>query len=160
MRKSMFLWIVALCLLYPCVASADANLCNNTGREIWATYGEQYTVENPSNDWIVGWYDILSGQCAKPIVGDVCFWWASVWNNCSDNVLFYADDANGDQWGGWGTSLDNNTDARSICTTNNAFNENPQYDWDHPSCSPDRVWRFWGAWYYPQPNDDITITFN
>jgi hypothetical protein len=105
MRKSMFLWIVPLCLFYPCVASADANLCNNTGRDIWATYGEQYTITDPSNDFVIGWYHIPSGQCAKPIVGDVCFWWAYVWNNCSGNVLFYADDAAGDQWGGWGTSF-------------------------------------------------------
>jgi Protein of unknown function (DUF1036) len=159
MRKKIFPWIVGLGLFYPCVALADANLCNHTGGDIWAAYGEQYTITDTSKDWIIGWYHIQPGQCAKPVVGDVCFWWAFVWNNCSDSVLYYADDAAGDQWGGWGANLANGTDSRFICTTNDAFYENPQYNWENPSCSLDRIWRFWGAWYYPQPNNDVTINF-
>jgi len=156
MRKPIFTWILAVGLFSPSVASADANLCNNTGREIWATYGEQYAFNmgGPGKDWIIGWYDIQPGQCAKPVVGDVCFWWAWVWNNCAAAILYYADDAAGDQWGGWGATL-----YPTICTTNNAFYENPQYDWGTPSCPSDRVWRFWGGWFYPQPSDDIMITF-
>jgi hypothetical protein len=146
---AMLLWFL------PRIAMADANLCNNTGREIWATYGEQYYT---SKDWIAGWYHILPGQCAKPVVGSVCNWWANFWGNCSSFILYYADDASGNQWGGWGWETDPQRKwGLWFCTTDNAFDENP-YSGDY--CPPDRVWRFWGQWYYPRPNDDITITFH
>lgn len=152
MKKRTFLWIAALALFYPRVASADANLCNKTGRDIWATFGEQFSLTDPSNDYVVGWYHIRSGQCAKPVVGDVCNWWANVWGNCSNDVLYYADDAAGTQWG------PTSKYTTSICTTNSGFYETPQYSYEHQPCAGGRVWRLWAVWFYGQ-NSDITITF-
>jgi len=68
--------------------------------------------------------------------------------------MYYADDAFGGQWGGWGAEVWEN-----ICTTNNAFFEYPEFDFLNKSCSPDRVWRFWGAIPYDSPSPGMTITF-
>lgn len=161
MRNFIWMTILAAGQLLLCVpgAMADANLCNSASNPIWASYGEYYANENywtgetnPSA-WIVGWYYVQPGQCATPIAGDVCFWWAYVWNNCPNAVLYYAEDAAGDWWGG---ANGDSTLPLSICTTQNAFDENAQMD---GVCSPDRSWLLWSEWFYSQPADDVTVTF-
>jgi len=158
MRKIILMAILAACLFQTRAALADAHLCNSTGKEIWATFGEQWFGDlgtKSGRDYIIGWYDIQTGQCATPIVGDVCNWWASVWEECSWAILLYADDAFGDQWGGWGSDT-----WEFICTTDNRFFEYPQYSEVNGNCPADRTWRFWDLWLYGQPNDDVTVTFD
>jgi hypothetical protein len=165
MRNIILISILAIGLFQTRAALADANLCNSSQHTIWANYGEQTFHEDYWNGtsyttaWISGWFQTQPGQCSTPEVGDVCFWWAYFWNNCPDAVFFYADDAFGDQWGGWGASDANNTFGDTICTTNNAFFESPQEQWQNPNCPSDRIWRFWGGMWINGPTDDVNITF-
>lgn len=108
MRNIILISILAIGLFQTRAALADANLCNSGQHTIWADYGEQTFHEDYWNGtsyttaWISGWFQTDPGHCSKPEIGDVCFWWAYFWNNCPDAVLFFADDAFGDQWGGGG----------------------------------------------------------
>jgi len=157
MRKFILMSIFAVGLFHASVALADANLCNNSPNPIWASYGE-YSASNTA--WISGWFYTTPGQCSTPLVGDVCFWWAYVWGNCPFAVLFYANDAYGDQWGGWGESVNNNGWPQTICTTYNAFYENAQLQWQNSNCPANRVWLYWGGYVLGGPTDTLNINFD
>jgi hypothetical protein len=147
--------VLAIGCLNPRDALADGNVCNHSNREIWATFGEAFsytaTDQGYKKDWIAGWYHLTPGQCAKAVVGDVCFWWANVWHNCSDGIFYFADDANGNWWGGGGEY------PPVICTTNSAFSEMPQFRWLNPNCGGGRAWRTWAIFNY---NHTSTVTIN
>jgi hypothetical protein len=102
MRK--YLWLILAAgwsVLNGPNARADATFCNSWSQPIWSSYGEWHLNEDywngTTNPWalIAGWYYIQPGQCATVLIGDVCFWWAYLFNNCPDNVLYYAEDASG-----------------------------------------------------------------
>jgi hypothetical protein len=151
MRKIIWMTILAAGLFSAPGAFADANLCNATRKPIWTGYGE-YQVS--SSNWIAGWYFVEPGQCATPLVGDVCFWWAWVWSNCASRILYFGENADGEWWGG---SNGDSTLGLSICTTQNAFYESPQLS---GKCPRDRSWLLWSTWQYSAPADSVTITFN
>jgi uncharacterized membrane protein len=142
MRTIVFMGAAVLVVLHTGVASADGKLCNNSCGAIWAAYGEQFS--DSGKDWVAGWWRVQPGQCATVIQGDVCNWWANVWGNCSNNELGFAFDDAGHQWGG----------SVSICTTFNAFDENPDYN---TSCPAGRSALSWGQVNYSHPNNDVTI---
>jgi len=147
MHKLIWMTTLAAALFSAPAAFADANLCNASSKTIWAGYGEY------DASWISGWYKIPIGQCATPLVGDVCFWWAWVWGNCPNAILYYGESDDGWWWGG---SNPPSTFGLSICTTQNAFFEDPQLS---GSCPRDRRWLLWSAWFYSRPNDSVTVTF-
>jgi len=142
MRKIIFMWIAVLIVFHSGVASADLNICNNSCGNIWSAAGEQY-LSNPGRDYVTGWYFTPPGQCETIIVGDVCFWWANVFGNCSDNILAFAEDADGHQWGG----------SVAICTTQSAFFEQPQYNPSNGPCGSGRSTLFWFAYNYSHASD-------
>lgn len=142
MRKIIFIWIAVLVVFHSRVASADLNVCNNGCGNIWTAAGEQY-LSNSSKDYVTGWFFTPPGQCATIIIGDVCFWWANVWGNCSDNILAFSEDAIGDQWGG----------STAICTTQSAFFEQPQYNPSNSPCGSGRSSLGWFAYNYSHASD-------
>ena len=146
MRKIIFICTVALAVFYPWVASSDMRICNTTCSNIWTAGGEQY-LSNSGRDFVSGWYFTTPGQCSTPIVGDVCFWWANVWGNCSDNVLVFGEDADGHQWGG----------PQAICTTQSAFfDQPPEYNPSHGPCPVGRSSLGWFVYNYGH-RSDVTI---
>jgi len=143
MRAIGVIWAVAVTLFYSAAALADGKVCNNTcSSSIFTTYGEQYSNSNQS--WVGGWWPVQPGQCTSIIIGDVCNWWANVFGNCPNAVVMFANDATGDTWGG----------SLPICTTNNAFNEQPQ---SGPSCPAGQSVQSWFQFNYSKPSDDVTI---
>jgi len=147
MRKIIFcMFIGTVAVLRPSLASADLNICNTTCGDIWVAAGEEY-FSNHNRDFVTGWYFTKPGQCATPIIGDVCFWWANVFGNCSDDILAFGEDADGHRWGG----------SRAICTTQSAFfDQPPQYNPSNGPCAPGRSTLFWFEYNYSHASD-VTI---
>jgi hypothetical protein len=170
MRKLIAMAVLALGLSLSCplAAKADANMCNASSHPIWVGFGEAGwdivwvgfdslpIVGDPdSSAWITGWFFVQPGQCAQPIVGDVCWWWADIWGNCYSAILYVAEDASGDIWGGPNGS---DTVGALFCTTQNVFDEAPQGQ-PNTACAPGRSWMQWSFWMYSQPANSVTVNF-
>ena len=145
--------VLGLCALGAAPASADVTLCNHSGREIWATYGEKSKGDFDSDNHILGWYHLAPNECKIPIAGCVCNFAAWLTNNCYWDYVFYAKDAFGAQWTGgeWGPI--------NTCTTFNAFFEVPQFWYQGGSCVSPRAWLPWGGNSYPG-SSFCSFTFN
>lgn len=141
MKRFQLVMIAAMTLGLAAFAHADDQICNKSGRDIWATWGEIGQVGSPGNDFIVGWYHLKNGQCATPVSGCVCNAEAALFNNCYYGYMFFAKDANGATW--------STGDAGTLptCTTFNAFGERPMVR--PASCPAPRAMLNWGEGRYP-----------
>jgi uncharacterized membrane protein len=136
-----------LLLLQASQASASVKMCNKSGREIWATWGETSqggADGNIQNDHASGWYHLNPGECKTPISGCICNVVALLANNCFGKYLFFAKDANGATWSNGSAGTVN------VCTTFNAFNENPLFNYEGRICQSGRQWLPWGKGKYPE----------
>jgi uncharacterized membrane protein len=155
MRKYIVSFVLGACVLLPALAaSASIKVCNKSGREIWAAYGEKIHPEESREGHIWGWYHLQPNQCATVISGCACNFWADLFNNCWWDYMFHANDAAGAQWtsGEFGST--------AVCTSFSAFSEEPRYDWQGHSCVAPRAWRGWGIGGYPTGSFcDFTFNF-
>jgi uncharacterized membrane protein len=143
---------LGLLIVHATSASASVRLCNRSGRDIWATWGEQGTN---NNQIAIGWFHLTPNQCKVPISGCICNFAASLFGNCRGMYSFHAHDANGAVW----STGDNGRGF--VCTTNNAFYENPIWSHEGLVCPAGRSWLQWGIGSYPtQPFCDFTFNFN
>jgi len=159
MKKAFLILLVAFCLFRPNTASADGRLCNQTSALISATWGEEWPSAQGyySKAYAVGWYNISPGSCATPIVGDVCFWWAYLWDNCSTSIITFAFNGSG-TWGGVAPGWPWED---TICTPFSAFDQNPPQSLNYgvtQTCTGGSVWQQWAGMDTPV-NDNVTINF-
>ncbi len=145
MRKIICIWIAVLMVFHSGVVSADYKICNHSCRNIWAAGGEQYF--NDGRSWVSGWFFTPPGQCSTIIGGDVCYWVANIFGNCSDNLLAFAEDDNGHRWGG----------NLAICTTQAAFFDQPPQFPSNGSCPAGFNTEGWFQYPTPHPTDGSLV---
>jgi uncharacterized membrane protein len=152
MKRFNFATMLGICALFATSAFADIRLCNKTGREIWATWGDISHGSFNKDNRAYGWYHLDPGQCKVPISGCVCNFAANFAGNCYWQYIFFAKDAFGATWS-------NGSDGHGpVCTTFNAFNEVPKTS---GTCSAPRQWLEWGWGRYPNTVGGFcTYTFN